>query len=97
MEWTEIGDLNNDRCSTASSLSNSGEPNGQSVSQSSGSFSTEHQNAQYSQIGGMHNGNTSTNLDSMSDGELSDYSLNDSDEDEFRATADHANGIHLNI
>lgn len=97
MEWTESEDLNNDRCSTASSSSNPGEPGGQPVNQSSGYFSKKSHTAQYDQTGGMHISNTSTNLDSMSDGEISDYSLHDTDEEEFSATTEHANGMNQYI
>lgn len=38
------------------------------------------------------NANTLLNMDSMSDDELSDYSLNDSDDEEFRSSDDRNNG-----
>lgn len=84
MEWAENEELTNDRCSTASSISNSGDANGSVSAQSNGSKVLNmhglngNQNAQT-------NSNTSVNLDSMSDGELSDFSL--SDDDDFRSAS----------
>lgn len=89
MDWTDNEEKTNDRCSTASSLSNSGEVDSVQLTQTK-SAKNQTSNGNHSS---QFNGNASVNLDSMSDGELSDFSLNDSDDDEFRVTA--ANGIHL--
>lgn len=87
MDWNENEEQINDRCSTASSLSNSGEVGSvQLTHKKSAKNQTSNHSSQF-------NGNTSVNLDSMSDGELSDFSLNDSDDDEFRVTT--ANGMNL--
>lgn len=90
MEWIENEEFNNDRCSTASS-SQSAEPNGEGLSQTA-ALSIKCKTSQFDQNGVGSNGNTSANQDSMSDGELSDYSLNDSDDDEFRSSAEHNSG-----
>lgn len=90
MEWIENEDLNNDRCSTSSS-SQSIEPNGEGVSQTA-ALSMKCKTSQFDQNGIGSNGNMSANQDSMSDGELSDYSLNDSDDEEYRSSAEHNNG-----
>lgn len=79
MDWVENEDLTNDRCSTASSISNSGDAN--SLPHSNGQKMVQNQTQN-----GNPNGNTSLNLDSMSDGEISDFSLNDTDDEEFRST-----------
>lgn len=85
MDWTENEEPMNDRCSTASSLSNSGEVGSvQLIQKKSAKNHSSNHSSQF-------NGNASLNLDSMSDGELSDFSLNDSDDDEFRETP--ANGM----
>lgn len=85
MEWNETEEMNNDRCSTASSTSNSAEMNCGILLLSN----TSQQMAKRPLPNGNHtvhtNGNTPANLDSMSDGELSDFSLNDSDEEVFRS------------
>lgn len=84
MEWVENEELTNDRCSTASSISNSGDVNSGLSAHSNGPKAANSQNGnQSNQI----NSNTSLNLDSMSDGELSDFSLNDSDDEEFRSNS----------
>lgn len=85
MDWVENEELTNDRCSTASSVSNSGEINSSLSSQANGPKAVNNQNVNGNQVT-QSNSNTSLNLDSMSDGELSDFSLNDSDDDEFRTT-----------
>lgn len=90
MEWAESEDLTNDRCSTASSTSNSGDVNGSITTQANGPKSMNSQNLNGNQ-NTQANSNTSLNLDSMSDGELSDFSLNDSDEEEFRSTTNTGN------
>lgn len=91
MDWVENEELTNDRCSTASSISNSGDLNGSSSIHSNGPKPVnQHLNGNQNT---QTNSNTSLNLDSMSDGELSDFSLNDSDDDEFRSGA--INGNHF--
>ncbi|XP_031638864.1 putative uncharacterized protein DDB_G0282133 [Contarinia nasturtii] len=84
MDWAENEDLTNDRCSTASSISNSGDVNSSLSFHSNGpkTVNSQHLNGNQNT---QTNSNTSLNLDSMSDGELSDFSLNDSDEEEFRS------------
>lgn len=77
MEWIENEEVTNDRCSTASSLSNSTDLNNVLSAHSNGPKSVSNQTTQNTKA----NSNTSLNLDSMSDGELSDFSLNDSDDD----------------
>lgn len=84
MEWAENEELTNDRCSTASSISNSGDMNGSVSAQSNGSKVINNLNLNGTQ-NTQTNSNTSLNLDSMSDGELSDFSL--SDDEEFRSTS----------
>lgn len=84
MEWAENEELTNDRCSTASSISNSGDVNGSISAQSNGSKAMNNLNLNGTQ-NTQTNSNTSLNLDSMSDGELSDFSL--SDDDEFRSAS----------
>lgn len=79
MEWVE----NDDRCSTASSISNSGDVNNVLTTIPNGSKPIT---SKYLNGNNQTNSNTSLNLDSMSDGELSDFSLNDSDDEEFRST-----------
>lgn len=86
MEWIENEEVTNDRCSTASSLSNSTELNNVLSAQSNGPKSGNNQALNGSTQNTQVSSNTSLNLDSMSDGELSDFSLNDSDDDEFRST-----------
>lgn len=85
MEWIENEEVTNDRCSTASSLSNSGELNAITSAHSNGPKSMNAHTINGTK-NNQANSNTSLNLDSMSDGELSDFSLNDSDDDEFRST-----------
>lgn len=85
MEWIENEEVTNDRCSTASSVSNSCELNASALSaHSNGTKPLNNQTLNGIQ-NNQTNSNTSVNLDSMSDGELSDFSLNDSDDDEFRS------------
>lgn len=92
MEWTENEEIINDRCSTASSLSNSGETNPLVNSNSNGSSTqVKNQTIQSNQM----NCSASVNLDSYSDGELSDFSLNDSDDDELRSSGDRNSGKNL--
>lgn len=86
MEWIENEEVTNDRCSTASSLSNSTELNNVLSSHSNGPKSVNNQTTLNGTQNTQASSNTSLNLDSMSDGELSDFSLNDSDDDEFRST-----------
>lgn len=84
MEWNDSEEQNNDRCSTASSTSNSGEVNSGILSISNASQPVGKRQVP----NGNHNVQTNgsaVNLDSMSDGELSDFSLNDSDEEAFRS------------
>lgn len=85
MEWIENEEVTNDRCSTASSLSNSTELNNVLSAPSNGPKSVNNQTQLNGTQNTKANSNTSLNLDSMSDGELSDFSLNDSDDDEFRS------------
>lgn len=82
MDWTEIDETNNDRCSTASSASTPAEPNGSDLSPSVSAATANHTKVtSKSQNGSI----LSANQDSMSDADLSDFSLNDSDDDEFRS------------
>lgn len=85
MDWVENEELTNDRCSTASSISNSGDGN-MLAAHSNGSKSMNNQ-ALNGNANAQTNSNTSLNLDSMSDGELSDFSINDSDDEEFRSSS----------
>lgn len=85
MEWIENEEVTNDRCSTASSLSNSTELNNVLSGHSNGPKSVNNQTTMNGTQNTKANSTTSLNLDSMSDGELSDFSLNDSDDDEFRS------------
>lgn len=79
IEWTESEDLNIDGCSSTSSLStraesinsNSSPPNCVSI-------------ANNSKLN-LNDSNKSNQQDSLSDAELSDFSMNESDEDEFRS------------
>lgn len=82
MDWNENDETNNDRCSTASSASTPAESNGSNLSPSATSAAVNHLKGANK---GQNGFNASTNQDSMSDGDLSDFSLNDSDEDEFRS------------
>lgn len=97
MEWIENEEVTNDRCSTASSLSNSTELNNVISAHSNGPKSANNNQT----ANGTHNNqvssNTSLNLDSMSDGELSDFSLNDSDDDEFRSTGNGGNANYYYV
>lgn len=86
MEWVENEEQNNDRCSTASSISNSGENIVAQTPHSNGLNPAKSQSANGNHSLQLNGGNTSVNLDSMSDGELSDFSLNDSDDDEFHSS-----------
>lgn len=86
MEWTENEEINNDRCSTASS-SNSGEL----VNNNSNGSTKQVKNSTIPNNQMSCNASTN-NLDSMSDGELSDFSLNDSDDDELRSSSDRNSG-----
>lgn len=86
MEWVENEELTNDRCSTASSISNSGEMTSGLSVHSNGPKAVSSQSLNGIQSN-QTNSNTSLNLDSMSDGELSDFSLNDTDDEEFRSTS----------
>lgn len=92
MEWIENEEVTNDRCSTASSVSNSGELNSGLSSHSNGPRLMNNQTLNGNQ-NNQTNSNTSLNLDSMSDGELSDFSLNDSDDEEFRSSGNSGNTI----
>lgn len=94
MEWVENEELTNDRCSTASSISNSGDVNSGLSAHSNGPKPGNNQNLNGTQSN-QTNSNTSLNLDSMSDGELSDFSLNDSDDEEFRSNSN--SGMILNF
>lgn len=96
MEWIENEEVTNDRCSTASSVSNSGEFNSSALSaHSNGTKPLNNQTLNGIQ-NNQTNSNASMNLDSMSDGELSDFSLNDSDDDEFRSAVNAGTNFSLN-
>lgn len=94
MDWVENEELTNDRCSTASSISNSGDANSVFTSNSNGPKVMANQ-TQNGHSNNQSNGNASLNLDSMSDGEISDFSLNDTDDEEFRSNGN--NGKICNI
>lgn len=82
MDWNENDETNNnDRCSTASSASTPAESTGSNLSPSVTAVTTNHTKATSKSQNGVI---TSGNQDSMSDGDLSDFSLHDSDEDEFQ-------------
>lgn len=95
MDWTENDEINNDRCSTASSVSNPGEFSNTStstmtmpahtVSQKGSKIFATNGNTPKGTTKLLLNENGSNNQDSMSDGDLSDFSLNDTDDDEFRS------------
>lgn len=86
MEWIENEEVTNDRCSTASSLSNSTELNNVLSAHSNGPTSVNNSQTMNGTQNNQISSNASLNLDSMSDGELSDFSLNDSDDEDFRST-----------
>lgn len=92
MEWTESDEMQNDHCSMASSPSNSCETNSQSLIQSKDLLSVKNSSSQCEYNSFIQNSSASLNLDSMSDGDLSDYSLNDSDDEEFRSSDERNNG-----
>lgn len=82
MDWTEVDDTNNDRCSTASSVSTRAE----SVNSNSSPSNGQNNLPTAKPTNKSMNGSTkSMNQDSLSDAELSDFSLNDSDDEEFRS------------
>lgn len=82
MDWNENDEVNNDRCSTASSASTPAESTVSNLSPSVAATIANHTKvSSKSQNGSI----ISANQDSMSDGDLSDFSLNDSDDDEFRS------------
>lgn len=86
MEWNEMDESNTDRCSTASSI-NSGEAANtlNTATTTTNKPGTVCNPATVNQQNKMVNGNGSMNQDSMSDGELSDFSLNDSDDEDSRS------------
>lgn len=88
MDWVENEELTNDRCSTASSISNSGDANSVFTANSNGPKVMANQ-MQNGHSNNQSNGNASLNLDSMSDGEISDFSLNDTDDEEFRSNGNN--------
>lgn len=96
MEWAENEELTNDRCSTASSISNSGEVTSGLSVHSNGPKAVNSQSLNGNQSN-QTNSNTSLNLDSMSDGELSDFSLNDTDDEEFRSTSNSGKILLHNV
>lgn len=82
MDWNENDETNNDRCSTASSASTPAESNGSNLSPSASAAMANHTKAtSKSQNGSV----ISANQDSMSEADLSDFSLNESDDEEFRS------------
>lgn len=76
-EWNDCEDLNIDGCSTASSVSTRAE----SVASNA---SPKAANSNKGTSKNVHESIKLLNQDSLSDAELSDFSINDSDDEEFR-------------
>lgn len=76
-EWNDCEDLNIDGCSTASSVSTRAE----SVASNA---SPKAPNSNKANSKTVHESIKLVNQDSLSDAELSDFSINDSDDEEFR-------------
>lgn len=84
VEWIESDDLNIDGCSTASSLSTRAESIASIASPSNCVLNKNTNNI-----------NKSNPQDSLSDAELSDYSLNESDEEEYRPQSNSGRSKNL--
>lgn len=91
MDWTESEDLHAERCSTASTSSSNAEqytPNSDKTPTKSNVSSANGNKSIYA------NGQNESQRDSLSDDEGSDFSLNDSEDDEYRGQTNGNDSIN---